>query len=146
MKTSKILSLVALLLVSTFFFGFVKKYSSVVPPKIQVSIDDVTGGTISIKQLSSAAEIRAKLTSIDPQKVVLYKVDAYTLAIAPKKTGTDPEPKSFIAQVQGNKISKDIKDRLLNLHPEDLVVIANVKATAPDGTQSNISGATYSVQ
>jgi len=51
-----------------------------------------------------------------------------------------------LAQINGNKITSECKDRLSKLHKGDMVIIANVKAVAPDGTIVKTSGATYTVQ
>ena len=144
MKTSKVLSTAALLLILTTFFGFAKGPNNlnkaVAPPKVQVSLDDIQGNTITLQQIFKVLEVRATEVSTSPESALSYTVNSYTFAIAPKKG------QPFLIQVKGNKILNDIKKRFSNLQTGDLVIVGDVNATGPDGKAVKLAGITYSVK
>jgi len=141
MNKHKLLTLAAFLSIGMLFFAFVKDGNSTDAKKIQVTIDNLKPGPIALSQLFGMREIRATLMNVPAEKAESYNVSYYAFAIAPK-VGMS----YILVSNGGSKVADDIKKRLANLKPGDLVIVGNVMATSQDGQEVHLpGGSTYTI-
>jgi hypothetical protein len=138
--------LLAAVLIFAFFLGtsFVKNSQKNENLKsvntFRAVFDNLPQGLTSKEKLVKIKEVRVISPTLSDALLAGYKVFYYTLAIAPK-TGM-----AYMENVEGHEITPGTKARLENLQEGDMVLIANINFTDPNGSKFVTNGSTYTVE
>jgi hypothetical protein len=104
----------------------------VIDPKIPVtacknifiSLNSLQSGQISVRQLKTVTEVKAKQENMPGKKEKNYPVKHYTMIL--KTFPLKGEPVQEVFNEMGNKIPIELRSRLVHLMPGDQIVIRNV--------------------